>query len=359
MKKLIISTKDLKPALQKLSQVVVKKPVIPALSNIYLRARPDEVELIASDLELTISFVCKCECKETFEMLLPFDFISRLVGLLPGQPLGIELLPKDKGVITADGDIHQLGVLDRVEDFPKIPDIPSRKSVTLDAAFMEWLERAMASVSKDDLRPAMTKALLEMEQDTINIVSTDAHSLFRHSFPIQTLMTEQILISPKIAKALQGFETTVLTWNAKHLAMKADNITIIATRHEDKFPDYKVVIPNHSANVTVHRADLISALNRASLASSKEVTFHFSNDNQLQVRGIDTDLERDSAATVNALSEGSIGDVTLAPELFTTLLHQIPFSEIRLHVDRMPRGVLISAEEDADYLGMIMPLQKS
>jgi DNA polymerase-3 subunit beta len=359
MKKLIISTKDLRPALQKLSQVVVKKPVLPVLSNLFLKARPGEVELIASDLELTISYVLPCECKEEFEMLLPFDFISKLVSLLPGQPLTIELLPRNKGVITADGDIHQLGALDKTDDFPKIRDIPSRKSVTLDTSFMEWLERAMASVGKDDTRPAMTKALLELEQDTINIVSTDAHSLFRHKFPIQTLMTEQILISPKIARALQGFETTVLTWNAKHLAMKADNITIIATRHEDKFPDYKVVIPNHGANVTVLRADLISALNRASLASSREVTFHFPNDKQLQVRGADIDLERNSAATVLASSEGTLGDVLLAPELFNTLLHQIPFDEIRLHVDRMPRAVMISAEEDENYLGMIMPLQKS
>ncbi|HEY4288226.1 MAG TPA: DNA polymerase III subunit beta [Puia sp.] len=356
MKKLIINSKDLKAALQKLSQVIVKKPVIPALSNIYLRVRGNEVELITSDLELTISYVCKCECVEEFELLLPFEFVSKLVGLLPQQPITISLLPKNKGEIIGEGDIHKLGTLDKVEDFPKIPNIPSRKAVDLDASFMRWLERAMESVSKDKLRPAMTKALLEISPDDITIVSTDAHSLFRHKFPVQSLMTEQILISPKIALSLQGFETTKLSWNATHLAMKADNVTIIATRHNDKFPDYRVVIPNQPANLDISRAELISGINRVSLVSSQQIKFQFTGDALDKLTLYAENEERNSAVEVSVSYSGNTPSIAFAPELFKTLLHQIPFSEIRLHIDSAVRGVLITAEEDPDYLGMIMPL---
>lgn len=360
MKKIILSTEELKKALKKLSQVILKNPVIPALSNIYLRASLGQVELIASDLELTISYVCKCECKKEFEMLIPFEYISKLIGLLPSQPMEIELLAGNKGRIAAEGDVYQLGSLDKIENFPKIPDIPKKKSITVDAAFMEWLDRAMASVGKDKDRPALSKALLEFGDKGITIVSTDAHAIFRYFYPAEVPGPEQILISPKIAKALQGFEKTTISWHAQHVALQADNITIIATRPNDKYPDYKVVIPNHKANLELHRLDLINVLNRAGLANGEDISFQFPADSgsKFTLHAFDTALGRISEVSATGAYTKMTKMVNFAPELFKTLLHQIPFDTIRLHIDGPMRGVLISAEEDGNYLGMIQPLHK-
>lgn len=360
MKKLTINTEHLKPALKKLSQAVLEKPVLPALSNLYLRAQLDKVELITTDLELTISYVCSCECQEEFEMLIPFNFLNDNVRLMPGMPIEIQLHPKSKGMIVGAQGILHLGTLDKVEDYPKIPDIPKKNSIELDDNLMGWLARSMASIAKDESRPAMSRALLEIENTGITIVSTDAHSLFRHVFPMDRLdYKEQILISPKIAKALEGFEKTALTWHAKHVALKAEDITVISTRPEAKYPDYKVVIPNHGPNLEVNRNALISALNRVSLVSGDLVTLKFLKrgpEGSFTLNAFDNDLDRKSDVAVDCNYSGKADEICFSPKIFSRMLHQIPFEQIRLHIDTPKRAALITAEEDADYLGMIMPL---
>jgi len=358
MKKLTINTEVLKPALKRLSQAVAKKSVLPALSNIYLRAQPGKVEMITTDLELTISYLFSCECQDEFEMLIPFDVLHDSVNLMPVQPIEIQLHSKNKAsIVSMDGPLH-LGALDKVAEYPKIPDIPKKNSIELDDKVMEWLGRAMASTSQDELRPAMMKALLEIEPTGINIVSTNAHTLFRHKFPRELEHKEQILISPKIAKALEGFASAQVTWHAKHVALKSGDITVIATRSEDKFPNYKVVIPNHEANLSVSRNLLLLALNRATVINKGRISLRLDPavDSSFTVIAADDDLQRKQEVSVHGSYTGKATEIFFSPELFKRMLHQIDFDQIALHVDGPIRGALISSEDDAEYLGMIMPL---
>jgi DNA polymerase-3 subunit beta len=308
MNKLIISTDVLKPALKTLGQAIAAKPAIPALSSLYARTRSkdSQVELITSDLELTISCLCSCECKEDFEMLLPFDLLSKLVQLLPGEPLTIELHKGNKGSITGGNDSMQLGVLAKVEEYPKVPDIPKKNTLELTGEMMTWLDRSMATIGKDEARPAMTRALLEIQKDGITIVSSDAHCLFRHN---------------------------------------------------DKYPDYKIVIPNHDPNLEIYRADLLSALRRVSLINDASVSFFFSPSNKkgFLISASNADLERNSEHTVAGVYTGKAPSITFSPKLLANMLNQIPFDNIRLHIDAPTRAALITAEEDENYLGMIMP----
>lgn len=358
MKKLTINTEVLKPALKRLGQAVAKKPVLPALSNIYLRAQPGKVEMITTDLELTISYLFSCECQDEFEMLIPFDVLHDSVNLMPLQPIEIQLHSKNKAsIVSMDGPLH-LGALDKVADYPKIPDIPKKNSIELDDKVMEWLGRAMASTGQDELRPAMMKALLEIEPTGINIVSTNAHTLFRHKFPRELEHKEQILISPKIAGALEGFNSAQVTWHAKHVALKSGDITVIATRSEDKFPDYRVVIPNHAPNLTVSRDMLLLALSRVTVVNKERLSFRLDPavENAFQVIGNNNDLERKTEISVHGTYSGKATEIAFSPEMCKRMLKQIPFGEVRLHIDGAKRGALITSEEDEDYLGMIMPL---
>lgn len=361
MKKLIISTDSLRAALVKLGQAVATKPVLPVLSNLYLRARKHAVELITMDLELTILYVCSCECQEEFEMLIPFEFLKKVISYSGSIPLEIQLTSKTKGRIIGFEDSYQLNSLENIDDFPKIPEVPKKNSLQLDEVFMGWLDKAMAAVSTDDLRPAMTKACLDFTDKGVDIVATDAHSLFKHFFPVIAPTKEQLLISPKIAKAMKGFKATTLFWHSKHIAFKADNITVISTRHEDKYPDYRIVIPNHPANLPLNRNSLISALHRVALASSIYFTFKlFKSDiNKVHLSADDLDFERRIEVDIAGIYNGSVDTVTFSPVKMLMLLNQIEFDEIYLHIDAPGRAALISSEEDPDYLAMLMPVSIS
>lgn len=359
MKKLVTNTETLRPALKKIALAINDKSTLPILSNIYLKARTNEVELIATDLELTISYVLDCECKDEFELLVPFKFLAKLTSLLGNQPVELQYNGKTKATIIAEGEAYRFGSLEKIEEYPKLPDIPKRNTMDLDGDFMEWLGRAMATVSKDELRPAMTHALLEMSKEGVTIVSTNAHCLFKRFFSLTYAgEPEDILIPPKMAKALHGTEKATLSWRQNHIAMTSGKITLICTRLDSKFPDYRVVIPNSQPTLKLCRQDLLGALCKSSLFNDKQIGLRLNPANQKKfiLFAVDVDLERDSEITVPGAFTGKETEIAFAPALFETILDQIPFDEIRLHVDGPKRGVVITSEEETNYLGMIMPL---
>jgi len=359
MKKLITSTEALRPALKKLAQAVSAKPTVPILSNLYLQAREGEMELITCDLELTISCLLPCECKQPFEMLVPFDFLSKLIGLLGNEPLEIEYHSSTKAIVIAEGQKYEMGGLEKVKDYPNVPEVPVKNTMELDEEFMEWLHRSMATVSTDDLKPAMTQACLELDKTGITIASTNAHCLFRRFFPKPFEgNAECILISPRIAKAMKGVDKAMLSWRQNHVALTADKVKVIATRLDAKFPDYRVVIPDSKPTLRLHRQDLLGALYKSSLFNQRQVSLHFpeGENNRFTVHTEDADMARVSDVTVAGAYEGNTREIAFEPKLFETVLDQVPFDDIRLHIDGPIRGVVITSEEEPNYLGLIMPL---
>lgn len=359
MKKLITSTELLKDALKKLGLAVSRKPVIPALSNLYLKASAGRAELITCDLELTISCSLPCECKDTFEMLIPFDFISRLLGLLGTQPLTIEYHNGNKGMLMADGDTYRLDSLDKVKDFPEIPTVPVKNVLEFDEDMMEWLDRVMATVSKDEQRPAMTQACLEIDSTGVTLISTDAHMLCRKFFSKpSSAASESILIGPRVAKVLQGADKATLSWRQNHIAMVSEKLTVIQTRVDALFPNYKAVIPNSRPTLDLDRNLALGALMKAELVNKRQVDFRFPLDtpSRFSVCSSDEGYGRASEVTLTCNNSGKTPAIAFNPEMLTQILGHLPFDTVKLHIDGPHRGVVITTDEEPNYLGMIMPL---
>lgn len=359
MKKLITSTDALRPALKKLGQAVKSKPVTPALSNLYLKASAGLAVLTTSDLELTISYALPCECKDEFEMLIPFDFFSSLIGLLGGQPLTIEFHSTTRGTLIAQDETYTLKSLEKVQDFPASPGVPVKKKIDFDKPMMEWLERAMATVTKDELRPAMTQACLELDAAGMTIVSTDAHTLTRRFFekPYSD-SPESILIGPRVARALQGMETAVFSWRDNHIALVSDRLTVIQTRLDAKFPDYRVVIPNSEPTLEIDRNGLLGALMKSSLVNSRHVDLRFpaGASDRFNISSSNEDLARGGEVTLCCKNTGKTEVISFNTEMLQRILSHIPFDLVRFHIDGPKRGVVITSEEEPNYLGLIMPL---
>lgn len=357
MKKVTLSTEALKPALKKLSLAVSSKPVIPALSSLYCKVYEKEVELITSDLELTIFYRVPAEAQQSFELLIPFDFLSKVVQLSGNQPLIIEHPSARTARIIAGGDIYEIKSLEKPADFPKIPELPKKNSFHLEASVLDRIRDSLSTAGKDELRPAMTRSCLDISEGMLTIVSTDAHMLYRYQVPQVTRAPDQLLISAKMAKALSGLVNADISWHSTNIAFQSENITLIATRHEDKYPDYRVVIPDHQPNLTIYRSDLISALEKVLLASEANCTLLLNKaPGAIHVTAKDEDFGRAVESSVDGRYTGKADLVVLNPEKLLTLLHQVEYEEIRLHIDTARRAVLLSSETDENYLGMIMPL---
>lgn len=358
MKKIIISSKQLAAALKKLEQAISKKSVLPVLEDVYLKVRKTEVELITTDLELTIIVTCSCEASHEFEMLIPFEFIKKVCALASDQPLTIEM-NGNKGMIQGENDTYELGSLDKVDDYPKLPQPPQQKYIKMNGTFIEWLGRAKATVAKDELRPALQHFCLDIKSNCVIMASTDANLIFSHVFPAESKNEDQLLVSPKIANALDGFSETEIFWNKQHIAFKSDNVTVIATRHEEKYPDYKVVFHDEEPNLVLDRNAVIDALERACLNSSTSkhtVVYLKKEPGTIHFEATDLYLNRKILVDIPGSFRGDTERTAVNAAKLLALMNQVEFDEVQLAIIAAEKGIQITSESDSDYKSLIMPL---
>lgn len=363
MKKFVIDSEKLKPALKKLSQAVNSKSILPALKNIYCKVTKQEVELITSDSELTIS--CKCVAGtegEPFEMLIPFDFLNKVTSLIKSAPIWIEHPSTRKARIIGMNDSYELNSLDKLEEYPNTPAVPKKNTLQVDEHFIPFLTKAMRTVSQEEETkfPALTRGCVDMNGE-INIVSSDKVCIYKHKVAAESPVTEQLLISSKFAKAMEGLEAVELSWSTKQIAVKSETITVWCTRHEDKYPDYKRFIPDFPANLKVQRLALVDAMHKACLSSDeKKLTTMLlkKETGRIHFECEDPDMGRKISVNIPGDYTGEVTEVTIMAHKMLTLLEQISVDEVVLHIGEATKAIVISSPEDVDYLGLIIPIKK-
>ncbi len=360
MKKFIISSDSLGKAFKKLSLAVNTKSTIPVTKNMLCRVTKDQVELITTDLELTISSVCPAETGDhEFEVLLPFDFVSRIVSFSKGTPITIEHPSTRKVRILGDGDEYDITV-EKLEEFPKVPSVSKMSFLNLDLNFVDILSRAVATVGSDESRPAMSYVCVDARQKELFVVGTDAHTLYRHRVPVGWKEPEKLLVSARMIKAIEGMVSVEMTWNKSQICMSGETLTVWCRRFDGVYPNYEAAIPSQPANLLMDRLAIVDALHKSLLSStqpnctvihlkSSEGRIHFECDDKDMGRCIRVDKAGEYTGRTTAISVNG--------KKMLTVLGQLTCEKVNLHIDKPEKAILVSTAEDTDYLGMIMPIQ--
>lgn len=358
MKRLIISRSVLKQALKKIGLAIPKKSVLPVLQCIHCSVKDKEVTFITTDLEVTIQYTCACEAKSEFVFLAPFEFLHKIIELSEDAPITIDVADKSITLKT-DNDIFTTGLSSTLDTFPKIPSLPQKNSIQLPEDFIYWINKATVTIGTDEQRPAMMHVCLDIAAGILKIVSTNTHVLFIKGFnSIDPEIKEQLLISSKVARTLEGAEELSISWTAKHIGFKWKNIVVISTRREDKFPNYNAVIPQSPANLTLERKALINVFEKCALTSlaSKDTSIHLNQPGEIHFEANDPDFETVIKSRLIAEYSGEVEKIKVNAKKFNTLLEQVEFEKVDLHISGPAKGIVITSEEDTDYLSLIMPL---
>ncbi len=361
MKKFIISSGVLKPALNKLGQAVNANSVLPITRNILCKVGKDEVELLATDMEITISYKCPAETggQDPFDLLIPFDFLNKIVKETKSAPMVIEHPSIRKAKIVSENDVYELNSLDKLEDYPNLHSTPKKFMMQLDADFVNLLSNAMHTCSKDELRPSMTRALMEIVPDNVYLVSTDAYAMYRHKINAVATETEKLQLSPKMAKALDGMNEVELNWTDKKVCLRGGNVTVWARRFDDTYPNYKAVIPDYEPTLELEKSLLLDVLHKACISSNqvKETKMILKKEKGfILFETNDVDYERKIHGKMPGEYSGNVEEVAINAKKLLTVLDQVKAEKIKLHIQFAEKAILVSTDEDKDYLGLIMPI---
>jgi DNA polymerase-3 subunit beta len=366
--KFIVSSSLLLKQLQHISGVLNANTVLPILEDFLVEAGSNQLTVVATDLETVMRIQMEVETVEKGRVCIPGKILLESLKNIPDQPLTFTI---DKNfsieITTANGKYKVMG--ENPDNFPKEPAADDTTPFTMTAtALVTAINKTLFAVSNDDLRPAMTGVLFELNKDSIQFVATDAHRLIRYRRTDVSCPRQDFFIVPKkplnlLRSALPDNDDEItLSYNSNHFFVKSGNLQMSCRLIDARFPDYKVVIPSDNPyKLIVEKSVFQSALRRVSVFSNKstnQVALNI-NGSELQLNAQDIDFSFEGNERMNCQYDGEDMGIAFNSRSLIEMLNAADSNEVKIELSTASKaGILKPTEqqEGEELLMLIMPL---
>lgn len=354
---------------QKVQGVVEAKGAMPILSHLLISAGGDGITLMATDLEIGMRGFYPAKVVKEGAVTLNARKLFDILKELPAQEVRLVKEENDWVTLTCGKSRFRLPGLP-ASDYPKLPEYSEASLIEFKGSQLkEMIRKTFFAISPDETRQALNGLLLEMEQDKVNLVGTDGHRLAlikraaekangSQADPNGYLLPKKVL-SELLKSVDEGDATYKFSVKDNQLAFLRDKEVIISRKVDGKFPNYRQVIPgDNSLQVKVNKGELAHALKRVALLAdekSKMVRFEIREGN-LTLISDNTELgaAREEIAVDYAGDDVTIG---LNARYVLDVLAAIESEQVILNLKDENHSCLITAESDADYLSIVMPMR--
>jgi DNA polymerase-3 subunit beta len=371
MPKFIVSSSALLKTLQPLAAVIPPNPVVPVLSNFLFEVAKGTLQITASDLETSITTSLPIEAgKNEFRICLPSRLLLNLLKQLPDQPITfyVDEEQHHAQVNSANGRYKLMG--ENAADYPKVPvpgpfssmEIPSS---TLARAY----SKTNFAISTDELRPAMTGVLVELEPGSVTFVATDGHRLLRfRRLDVGCPGAIKRAIVPgkawKLLKAALPAEATPVQvkWGTSNAFFEMGSLRLVCRLIDERYPDYENVIPISNPNkLLINRPELLRASQRCALMSNKtthQIRLGLAAA-ELQLSADDLDFGNEARETLTCQYDGENMDIGFNADFLHQVLGALDSDEVSLSMSTPNRAGLVEPaqqQQDENVLMLVMPV---
>ncbi len=371
--KFIVSSALLLKNLQAISGVVSSNNTLPILDDFLFEINEDILRVTASDLETTMTVMIQLTMSDDpGKIAIPAKILLEALKTLSDVPVTFYINEETFAVeITTGEGRYKLIGHNADEDFPETPVIEDGDSFNMSSAVLaEAISKTVFAAGNDELRPVMSGVLLEMTEDAISFVATDAHKLVRYTRSDIKPPREQLIILPvkslsQIRYVLGGEELDVkIEYNEKNAFFEFGNIQLICKLIVGKYPNYRAVIPAENPNkLQIQRGLLLNTIKRVSIfanQSTHQIRFKLSGQS-LELSAEDIDYSNEAVESINCNYDGEDLEIGFNSKFMQEMLSNTNTKEVLIEMSQSNRaGLLHPIEEEAqnetDILMLVMPV---
>lgn len=270
------SSEELLKALQKLSKGTPARSTLPILSCVLFEVDTKSASLRTTDLEITISCRLEASIEDPGSAAIPLQTLMDIANEMSDTRITITADENQRiELITDSGTYDLMGK--PVEEFPALPGVDNRKASGIESDVLKEVIRMTAfSISKDDLKPALTGVLFRFEENRLTAVATDGHRLVRYirNDFVSKEYSGDIIIPRKFLNLMNSLltkEINVQIWMGENnLTASIGDDTIFTRIIDERYPDFESVIPqDNDKELLIEREALLSAVRRVSIFSNR------------------------------------------------------------------------------------------
>lgn len=367
--KFIVNSTTLLKQLSNIDGVVVSKPIIPILNNFLFDIKNGELKISSTDLETTMTTMIKVEAKEDVAIAIPSKTTIDLLKTLPDQPLAFSI-NLEKGAVEIKYDSGRFKLTaQKGDEFPKNPVVEDGKKFTIPAKVLQKaIAKTVFATSNDELRLNLTGVFVQLTNDDITFVATDANRLVRYNRADIKPGVEETFILPKKAlnllkSSLPNDDTQVtIEFNRSNAFFTFGDVSLICRLIDEKYPDYKAVIPQDNPNrLTIDRNEFQTGVKRVSITSNKtthQIRLKLAG-SELTISAEDIDFENEAQEKLKCTYEGEDLEIGFNSKYLSEMLGSVDAPEVYLNMSQPNRaGVLtpVASDEGESILMLVMPM---
>ncbi len=354
-----------------------RSPVV-ILQTVRLVAAGSEVTMDATDLTLVVQTRCRAEVASAGVVCVTASDLFSLVKVLPreGRSVRMEVSASRWVRIVCGGRVFRLTGI-QADDFPNLPDSQAVEFHRIGAAELSALFAATQfSLCKDDTRPHLAAALLELTPGRARMVTTDGHRLSRADCRVDGLNVTASLLLPSRAvrkiKQVVGRMTAVGLWSTEFIEVglrprapgrpdvaffRCGRMTLSSKLVDARFPSYEQVIPfTHERTVTVSRMALADAVRAVSEMASVDAAKIVVAEGRVVVSSPE-DGEAGVSEEIKASLQGGGLTFGVNSRFLFEVLKSIDAEDVMLELSGELDPFVVRPVGRDDYLHILMPLR--
>jgi DNA polymerase-3 subunit beta len=361
----ISSSKDeLVSALSVVSRAVSTRSSVQVLSGILVRAEGELVELAATDMELSLRLPLEAEVEGGGSVVVPGRLLVELARLLPEGDVTLEQRAEEAVLeVTSGPSTSRLNTYS-AEDFPKLPDVDSVQTFSVDrAAFLETVARVARAASRDESRPVLTGILVRFEGDRLIMAATDSYRLSVKETELEAEGAPELeAIVParalgELARIAADADELRVGVQENHVVFSAGGVWLTTRRIDGQFPNYKQLIPEtFEHQVALPREEFLEVVRRTSVMAQRNspIRLRFA-EGEVTVSAQTQDVG-EARETLPVAFSGEELEIGFNPEFLRDGVESVDSDEVQLRlISSLRPGLIRSEDENFSYL--IMPIR--
>ena len=172
--KIVLERDVLAEAVAWTARALPARPTIPVLAGIRLQAG-SELTLSSFDYDVSAQATVPVTTNEEGSALVSGRLLAEISRSLPARPVQI-VAEAGRAVLTCGSATFNLLTMPE-DEYPALPAMPPAAGVVGSDAFATAVGQSAIAAGRDDTLPALTGVRIEIEGDTLTLISTDRYRL--------------------------------------------------------------------------------------------------------------------------------------------------------------------------------------
>ena len=358
---------ELMDALSTLTKITPNRTTLPILSTVLIKTKGNEgVVLRSTDLEVDLEIYIDSQNLEAGEVCCPIHKLFEVINTVPEDLVSINVNETNRMRIKTKTGKYSIAC-QKTEEFPDQRDFTEENPPKIDGSFLyNTIKNTVYTCSKDELKPMLNGVLLDIQDEQITAVSTDGHRLVKFIIPQNNKTNCTVLVPQKflniIASGTINTKKTKLEVHNEYILIKTEKQKLSSRLINEKFPDYKKVIPENSPQTTkVKTKNLLETVKRVSLMSNKttkQVVLKF-NTNKIVVTAEDHETGGSAIDEVEGEHNGEELKIGFNGNLLIEILKHQQTENVHLLTNAPLSAMLIKQENEKETktTTLLMPIR--